>query len=188
MNLFSFKGTSLFVTSKDRSKRPVWLTLCLSLLVYLFIPYPQTIANTHSSNLQVTAMVQSRCVVKNGSLNFGVYDPISANSDQALQAVGSLDVRCVKETSATLQLSAGNHAAQAQGTTRAMANADGSSYLSYEIYSTAASDSVWSTSNTVSYTAPSAALASINVYGKIPANQLVSDGTYSDSVLITANF
>jgi spore coat protein U-like protein len=146
------------------------------------------VADTTTASLQVTAMVQSRCIVKNGSLNFGVYDPIVNNSEQPLQGVGQLDVQCVKQTSTTLQLSSGNNAGHAVGTTRAMVSADGSSYLSYDIYTNPSSNAVWNTANTVNYTASNASPAAINVYGKIPANQQVENGTYFDSVLITANF
>lgn len=176
------------MSSQGRKKHSFESIICFSVLIYLLIPYQQTIADTSTTNLQVSAMVQSRCIVKNGSLNFGLYDPVDANSDQPLQSVGQMDVQCVKQSSATLQLNNGNHAAYANGTSRAMKSVNGNSYLNYEIYTNSSSSSVWNTSNTVSYSAASASPTTINVYGKIPANQQVEEGAYSDSVMIIANF
>jgi spore coat protein U-like protein len=188
MNKFSFNNVS-DSASPQAKKHTFGLSLSVVYCVLFFlVPNHPSIADTSTSSLQVTAMVASHCVVKNGTLSFGTYDPLDANSQQALQSVGTFDVQCVKQSSAILQLSSGNHPANAVGTSRAMANADGSSYLSYEIYTNPSSNAVWNSANTVSYTANDAHPATIDVYGKIPANQLVADGAYSDTVMITANF
>lgn len=188
MNKLSFNHVSDSASPQVR-KHAFGLPLSFVCCVLLFlIPNHPCVAESSTTSLQVTAMVASHCVVKNGTLSFGVYDPLSANSEQSLQSVGAFDVQCVKQASATLQLGPGNHAANAVGTSRAMANADGSSYLSYDIYTNSSASSVWNTSNTVSYTASDASPATINVYGKVPANQLVQDGAYSDTVTITAIF
>lgn len=146
-----------------------------------------SVAESTSANMQVSAVVKSSCVVTNATMNFGTYDPAGANNDADLQAMGNIQVKCTKGTNASISLSNGQNSQYAQGTTRSMSSVDGKQHLNYELY--ASSDGqVWNQHNSVNYSAASARPADIKVYGKIPANQQVDDGVYSDTINVVVNF
>lgn len=170
-------------TNKQTSMKQISVVIA-TLISSLFFAQ-SAFAETASTNMQVTAVVKSSCVVSNATMNFGTYDPAGANSNQDLKALGNISVKCTAGTSATISLSSGN---QGSGASRAMMSADGKDRLSYQIYTDSNNSTVWNETNKVNYVASSANQANLNVYGKIPANQQVSDGVYSDTVNVVVNF
>ena len=56
------------------------------------------------------------------------------------------------------------------------------------LYTSGTYGTVWSTSNTVSYSPTSLATTSFTVYGQIPALQNVVVGSYTDSITATVTF
>ena len=146
-------------------------------------------AESSNTTLQISATVASNCLMQGETLSFGTYDPASANSTAALNATGSLQIRCTRNTSASISMDSGQYATQASGTTRAMRSNDGSHYLSYDLYLDSGHSTVWSTTNKAIYSASSgAATSTLAIYGAVPASQDVGDGQYNDVVTITANF
>jgi spore coat protein U-like protein len=63
-------------------------------------------------------------------------------------------------------------------------------FLTYELYRDAGRTVIWD--DTVAqgalYTYVNAASSSSDVYGSIPQNQIVAEGSYQDDVLVTVNF
>lgn len=144
-------------------------------------------AATVTGTLPINASVSAVCNINPGSLNFGSYDPISANSTNALTATGTFGILCTKGTSVTLSLNTGVNNTHAIGTTRAMVS--GTNYLSYELYTSAARNTVWDTTNTVIVISTTKNTTTQSVWGTIPAGQDIQGGlTYTDSVIITASF
>ena len=135
----------------------------------------------------VNATVLSECTVSTSSVNFGAYDPVSANAVTPLDSTGTVNVYCTIGTLATVSLDLGTHSS---GTTRRML-AGVANFLNYEIYRDSARSVVWNSVNTDSGTSTSK-LTPINggfvAYGRIPAAQDVTIGSYSDTLLVTVNY
>ena len=133
-------------------------------------------------NVAVTANVASNCVMTAGSVAFGAYDPLVTNAAANLDQTGSVSVACVKGTVANVGLGSGTNYSSG----RRMSN--GTDFLAYDLYTTAGRTTVWDTTNRVSYTAGSKASTSLTIYGRVPSNQDVSAGSYTDTVVAQAEF
>jgi spore coat protein U-like protein len=119
---------------------------------------------------------------------FGSYDVFSATPDDAN---GSVTYRCTGVAGApvTIDLSAGGSATFFP---RRMTRA-GVETLDYNLYLDAARTQIWgnATGGTVHYgpTVPANNTnVLVNIYGRIPAGQDKSAGTYTDTVVATINF
>ncbi len=161
------------------------ITVALLGLIAVSASLPANAA-TATSNVAVSATINTNCTMGAASVPFGVYDPLVANLSTADQVTGTLSIACTKGTAATITLDTGLNAAHATGTTRAMVS--GSNYLSYELYTTAGRSTVWNASNSVSYTSAGKAAGTVNIYATIPAGQDSNTGSYSDTVVATATF
>lgn len=146
----------------------------------------QSIAGSTSTTITVSATVPVNCNFTGGSaaLAFGTYDPINANATQDLDSTTSVSIRCTKGTTAVFTMNNGNNANGAQ---RRMVN-DTSDYLNYQVYTNGSYSTIWDTTNTVTYIAPNNGTAQIPIYGRIPAGQNVTSGSYNDVVTITATY
>ena len=140
-------------------------------------------AGSASANVTVTASVAANCVINAGSVVFGTYDPVSSHAAADLDAAGNFQVQCTKGTVATVTLGNGSNYS---GGTRRMSN--GSDFLNYNLYTSSGRATVWDSTNTVGYTAASKALHTLDVFGRVPQNQDVSTGSYTDTVQATINF
>lgn len=120
------------------------------------------------------------CSVNASTVAFGNYDVFAATPTDS---TGNISVTCDTSTSYSIALSAGS------GTISARALTGTSSTLYYNLYTDPARTLVWGDgtagSTTVSNTAVS---GSHTVYGRIPAGQNVTAGTYSDTLVITVTF
>lgn len=137
--------------------------------------------------ITVTAVVSAECTVSTTSVNFGAYDPVSANAATPRDATGTVNVYCTTGTVVNVSLDLGTHLT---GSTRRMLSGV-ANFLTYEIYRDAARSSIWNTVNMDSGTSTSKTVA-INggfiAYGRIPAGQDVTMGSYSDTLLVTVNY
>ena len=86
------------------------------------------LADTATANLAVTASVSKSCTISTTALAFGAYDPIGANATAALNGSGAVSVACSKNSTG-LTIGLGN-GANASGTQRQLAAADGQTYCS----------------------------------------------------------
>lgn len=168
-------------------KKDIKLIFAISTLLLSFAN-PLNASDHASSNVMVSAVVASSCNINQGTLTFGTYDATSANASSPLHTNANLQIRCTKNTTATISLDRGMHSANASGTSRAMANSNGNEYLSYDIYTSSNYNEPWTEATPVTYTANTSDPMNINIYGAIPANQTTSDGTYNDVVTINATF
>lgn len=135
----------------------------------------------------VTATIVGECYVTTAALDFGNYDPVSANATTALITTSVVNVYCTKGTFATVALDQGLYSS---GATRRMRAASGD-LLTYELYKDASRLVVWNTTNTNSGTSTSKLTAINNgftVYGRVPAAQDVRAGNYSDTIQVTVNY
>ena len=132
------------------------------------------------------------CTVSTVAVNFGIYNPLSATPSTAM---GTVTVTCTVTLiglfeSWTVALSAGN---SNNYTSRSLAN--GSSILSYNLYTSAAYSSVWGDgSGSTSLVSGNATLAvgttqtDYTVYGRISAGQDSAAGAYTDTIIVTLSY
>ncbi len=148
-------------------------------------------AGSASTTFTVSATVIKNCTISAANIAFGNYDPLVANAVTPLDLSSTVTVACTKGTIATVGLDAGQNAAFATGTTRAMTSGGGSpTYLSYEIFKDAGHTTVWGNAGAalVNYTAASKASVALTDYGRILAGEDQPVGAYSDTVTATITF
>jgi len=151
------------------------------------VAVPRLHADTHQANLTVQASVSANCRLTGGTLNFGAYDPVVANVGTDLDNTGTFTVACTKSAANVwIGMDGG---VNYSGGRRMQVGATGN-YLSYELYKEAARTNVWGNTQPtgVDYTPTSKAPTTLTVYGRVPQNQDVAVGSYTDTVVMTVNF
>ena len=150
------------------------------LAVAALAPIRPAAAATDTDVLTVTATVLSACSLSGGTLNFGNYTSGQTNN---LDVNGVINyVNCSGSLSFALDggLSGSINARQMQ---------QGANRLNYQIFRNAVRNSVWGTGAEVQgVVLVGTQSGSVTVYGRIPASQVVPDGTYTDTVNVTLTF
>ena len=135
-------------------------------------------ATTATTTFAVTANVQANCTITAAPLAFGNYTGAVNN------AASTITATCTNTTPYNVGLNAGT-ATGATVTNRSMVN--GANLLNYKITSDAGHSTNWGNTigtDTVTGTGSGAA-QTLNVYGQIPAAQLVTPGAYRDTITAT---
>jgi spore coat protein U domain-containing protein, fimbrial subunit CupE1/2/3/6 len=144
-------------------------------------------SGSSSQFFTITATISAECNVSTSALNFGNYDPVSANATTPLDATTAVNVYCTAQTPVTVAL---NNGLWVTGSTRRLKSAAGN-FLTYDMYKDAARTTVWNATNLNSGTSTSK-LTPINngftVYGRLMAGQDIPAGSYSDTVTVTVNY
>ena len=138
------------------------------------------------------ALLQS-CSVSTAPVGFGIYNPLAP---LPATATGTVTVTCTVTLATfleswTIALSQGN---SGNFNSRSMLN--GSSVLSYNLYTSAAYTSIWGdgSGSTALVSSPLTLLQVGNVsfnypvYGVIPAGQDRAAGTFMDTITVTVNY
>jgi spore coat protein U-like protein len=130
----------------------------------------------------ISGSVAANCTVSAGSLGFGTY-----NTTTAATATATVTVNCSNGASYQVGLGGGSNL---NGSTRRMAGPAGAR-LSYDLYSNSGRTIAWGDGTAlgakVSGTG-SGASQGLVVYGRIPAGQLPTPGSYADSVVVTVDY
>ena len=140
-----------------------------------------------SSSLTVNASVSKNCTISTSPVNFGAYDPVTANATAPLDGTGSVIVTCTKGAPAKVGLGTGSNA---QGATRRMLG-DTAAHLIYELYTDTSRTTVWGDTASTALDIPAAPdrnPRTFSVYGRVTAGQDAAVGTYTDTVVATVNF
>jgi spore coat protein U-like protein len=139
-----------------------------------------TKAGTDTDQLTVTATVLSSCSLSGGTLNFGQY--ISGQTTD-LDVTGTINyVNC--SGNLTFALDGGG-----SGSVNARQMSSGANRLSYQIYRNPTRSAVWgSGTDAQAVTLLGTQSGTVSVHGRIPKDQVVPDGTYTDVVNITLTF
>jgi spore coat protein U-like protein len=134
-------------------------------------------------NVAISANVAANCVLTAGSLAFGAYDPLVANDTTPLDQTGTFTIRCVKGVTADVGLGDGLN------TGRQMSDG-GTELLDYELYQDAGRTTVWTDAGAgrYSYTAANRSATTLTIYGRVAAGQDVAAGSYTDTVVASAEF
>lgn len=142
-------------------------------------------ATDATTTMGVSAIVLNACLVSATDMAFGSYNPTSSTPTDA---TSSIIVTCTPGTLYNVGLNAGTTAG-ATVSTRKMLN--GAAPLNYSLYSNSGRSTNWgnsSGSDTVSQTASSIVPATFTVYGRVPAQQSVAAGAYTDTVTVTVSY
>jgi spore coat protein U-like protein len=134
--------------------------------------------------VMAAAPAQAACSISTTSVGFGVYDVFAYSP---LDSTGTVSYTCAAGSAITIILDKGG--AQSFDP-RQMVN--GSQRLNYNLYLDAQRATIWGdgTGNTQLYTnasTPSIPVV-VTIYGRIPALQDVSAGTYTSTVTAIVNF
>lgn len=123
---------------------------------------------------------RAECSLNVVGLAFGNYDPFGASHTDI---TGSVSVTCDSETSVQLSLSAGS------GPFAARQMTSGSDVLFYNLFTDPARLSIWGDGSPgTSLVSFSGTAGSQTIYGRIPAGQNASVGTYGDTITVTLTF
>ena len=133
-----------------------------------------------------TASAQSSCTISVTSIAFGTYNVFTTTADDS---TGTITYRCnAAAANISISLSDGSSSTFSPRTLR-----KGSEVLQYNLYRNAARTTIWGdgTGGTSVYTSANPANNSnvnVTIYGRIPAQQDVSAGSYTDTVSAVINF
>lgn len=136
------------------------------------------------------------CSVSVTGVAFGTYDPLVTTP---ATSTGNVQVRCIhtgggaSRANYTVDLSTGGSNVYAQRTMRS-----GSAALNYNLFTDATYSQVWGNGTGGSARVANSLLVnpgnfsqnviSHPIYGRIPAQQAVDTGTYSDTIVVTLTF
>lgn len=132
------------------------------------------------------AFAQASCTISATAVSFGNYDVFNASS---LDSTGLITYRCnAAAANITIALSTG---ASSSYSPRQMFK--GAEVLGYNLYRNAARTTIWGdgTGGTSVYfraNPPNNSNVNLTVFGRVPAGQDVSAGTFSDTVTAVINF
>ncbi|MGH7960958.1 MAG: Csu type fimbrial protein [Candidatus Binatia bacterium] len=184
--------TRMNVLAEKKKETKMNKKITLAFLALLAVAVAPAFAQSATGSLTVQSSVANNCRITAATLNFGAYDPVVAHAAADLDGSQGLTVNCTKGTNPTsLDLDLGSFASGAQ---RRMAS--GAERLNYELYRDAGRTLVWGSgasgvdpdASASKNTPLVSGAAAIVVYGRIPQNQDVAAGAYSDTVTITVNF
>jgi spore coat protein U-like protein len=150
------------------------------------------LANTVNGTLSVQMQITASCTIGTSSLTFASTAGTSLLASQVTQT-GSISVTCTNSNPYSIGLDNGANASSGQ---RRMAN--GSNYISYNLYTDSGHTYPWTTgaTNSTCTTTSDCALGigngtaqTVSVYGVVPTVTVApTSGTYSDNVTITVTY
>jgi spore coat protein U-like protein len=144
-----------------------------------------TIGSSHATSapFTVSATNSTNCSVNASTLNFGSVGVLQS----AIDATSSVTVTCTNALPYTIALDGGLIGAT-NPTQRMMSQA--SQHITYGLYQDSARAQPWGDSagtNTAAATGSGLA-QTLTVYGRVPAQNTPSPGTYSDTVVVTISY
>lgn len=123
------------------------------------------------------------CTVTSNEVNFGSYDVFS---NSPLNSSGTVKVRCSPgNTNYTVSL---NNGLNGPITNRRMKNSMGNGTIQYNLYTDATYATVWGDGTGGGVVVNGSQNTDFTVYGRIPPQQDVGVGTYSDVITVTVAF
>jgi spore coat protein U-like protein len=143
-------------------------------------------------------LLNCSCGVSTSAVTFSTYNALSAS---AATAVGGVQVSCQLLSGSIAQLVAFNVGLTSGGSNsiaaRTMARVGGGTALAYNLYSDPGMTLVWGdgTGGSLQQSGAITVLlvgspvsSSFSIYGKIPPNQQVAGGNYTDTITVTMSF
>lgn len=163
--------------AEQRQRPMLWAVVGLLML----LATGQVRAATATTTFNVSATVQTSCSVSASDLAFGIYDAASATDTTATSTIA---VTCSLATAYTISLNNGNF----YSSTRRMGT--GAARLAYDIYRDVGMTGIFGlAASALGVSGIGTGLAvNTTIYGKIPKNQAVAPGSYSDQITVTVEY
>ena len=135
-----------------------------------------------AAGLACAVPAHAGCSIATTAVAFGTYDPQVAT---ALDGVGSVTTVC--DSASTNNVSVAINGGGSNNV-NARRMTSGASTLGYQLYSNSARSTVWGTGGSaLSYTGRNRTVTR-TIYGRIPARQNVTAGSYVDTLIVTVTF
>ena len=147
-------------------------------------------ADTATSNLGVSASIAATCTISTSPAAFGAYDPVVTHKSAPLDVTGTVTTTCTNGSAVLITLGQGANADTGSDDATPLRRVkSGSNYLSYFLYSDTGRTTEWGndTSSVIPDPGPGAASA-LTIYGRMPADQNMPVGSYTDTVVATVTF
>ena len=148
-------------------------------------------AATDTATMAVTTSVSMSCTITAGAMTFVSYNPTAAADNDATATITST---CTTGGAAVITMGEGGRAQGGSTATiplRAMFNGSEGTpeNLLYHLYSDSAGGTVWgNTAETGKAITADGTAQAFTAYGRIPKNQTVGAGSFSDSVTVTLTY
>ena len=140
-------------------------------------------AGIPSTVMNVTAAIVNSCVISAGSMDFGNYDPVDANkAADNISGAANITTACTLGSAPKVTLLL--NGAEADNTDRILTS--GVNVLSYGLYSDIARTTAWSATGVA--VAATGGNVVTPVYGRIPKDQNMPLGTYTEAVTVEVVF
>ena len=159
----------------------------LLIAVSVFAAVSAVRADSIAARMDVTASVVANCRLTVPSLSFGIYDPLLANAAQPADASAVVIVTCTRNTGASLSFDTGLHGASPRDRSMSGHSAEG---LHYDIYRDSAHSQIWGQASDAIHLTSKGTHQSqqLTVFGRIPPQQEVEPGVYSDVLTAAVDF
>ena len=140
-----------------------------------------------NTNMTVSVVVDNACQISTTNVAFPVYAPLGANATTPDDSTaGSVTITCTTGTSGHITVGQGSNWTGSQAR---MFNGTGNTYLPYTISQDSSHSVVWDSITGMAIpAAPDGTPRVYTVYGRIPAGQNVTGGTYTDTVVVSMLF
>lgn len=147
-------------------------------------------AATATGTMAVSTSVLMSCTISAGAMTFGSYDPTSGTDNDA---TATLTSTCTSGGAAVITMNDGvsnqTDSTDAAPLRAMLDGGDPSQELTYQLYSDSAGGTVWgNTEATGKAITANGTAQTFTAYGRIPHSQTVSEGTFTDSVLVTLTY
>lgn len=162
------------------------LTVCLAVSMISTGFVTSVNAATATTTIPVSATVIDSCTISSNPLAFGNYNGISGAS---VDVAATMTPTCTTGTAYSISLDAGI-ATGANASSR-MLSGPGGSRLVYGIYTDAARTTAWgdgSFGTVLQSGVGNGAVATLQMYGRIPFGQNSLPGAYSDTITVTVTY
>ncbi len=123
------------------------------------------------------------CSVNVSGVNFGTYDPFSTTPTDTS---GDIHINCTADTPYIITLDAGINSSY-NYFPRKMRNISGISTLEYNLYRDVSYSEVWGDGQPGTYTvsgSTSGTTDTLKIFGRIPSDQRVESGSYTDVISV----
>ena len=147
-------------------------------------------AGSAQADLDVSADVTANCTISPAALAFGTYDGAIANAAAPLDSTGTVTVTCTNGSPVSITLGQGANADALSSDDTPLRNmTDGTQLMAYFLYQDAGHATVWGNSLASDLAQDgNGAAQNLTVYGRIPAGQNLSEGTFTDTVVANVEF
>ncbi len=143
-------------------------------------------AATATSTMTNTVTISNNCTIAATGFTT-TYDPVVANASAAQNATATVTTTCTIGDSTTITLDQGANAATGSTAAAPLRRVkNGTTYLSYGLYSDTGHTVTWSSTG-VSGTGTGLPIP-LTIYAQLPAGQAGAAGTYTDTVIATVTY